>query len=839
MKHFFTLVIIVSFTLMTLLTSSSTFAGDNKSLEELKKELSSLSGEKKVNRLNLLSAKTLDESTEESMDYCREALKLARELKYVKGEASALIGHAKYYRKMRKYDRALTYFQQALKLFTTINSLQDIGASQVDTGHMYRRLRKYEEALKYHQASLQTYEKMDEQALIAWSLYHIGNDYEDLERHKEAIDSYQKSLKIMKALGKKEATANVLNNLGYTYDRIGQYPKALAYYQEALSLYNAVDDKYDSALCLSNIGVIYDITGEYTKAIEYHLKALRIYEEIDDKEGISQAYNNIGVIYKNMGKVQQALEYYLKAVTIEEKYGSPVNVSLMYNNIGSIHRNLKQYDKALENYKKALQLVEKIGHKRGVAHTLSNIGILYSKKKQPRDALNYYKNALKINEEIGNQYSISVNYYNMAISYMSLKDYANAKTYLERALERAKERDIKDLTRDCYDSLSDLYTVRGDYKKALEYYKLFTQKKDEIMNKETGTKIAEMQTRYDTEKKEQRIALLEKNNEILKKNSKIQELTLSKERLKANAFIIGFALLVIIALLIFKKYLHLFAFWKKKNYIGHYKIVGQIGAGGMGIIYKAEDVMKKSDPVAIKVIREEFSKDENQRKRFLNEAILVDQLNHPNIIKVYERGEFNQQLYIAMEMLDGPSLAEIIGKGEMLPLQDCIDIMNQLVVTIHRIHAKGIVHRDLKPDNIIVINRDSNKNFVKLLDFGLARSQLLSSLTGSGEIIGTINYLPPEQISHRVYSPASDIYSLGVVFYELLTLEKPYIGELPVEIIKQILDKEPVDPCRLRPELNPDMSQLIMQMMDKHPDRRPSEEFILKTLEHSFQAAAM
>ncbi len=247
--------------------------------------------------------------------------------------------------------------------------------------------------------------------------------------------------------------------------------------------------------------------------------------------------------------------------------------------------------------------------------------------------------------------------------------------------------------------------------------------------------------------------------------------------------------------------------------------------------------MKKSDPVAIKVIREEFSKDENQRKRFLNEAIVVDQLNHPNIIKVYERGEFNQQLYIAMEMLDGPSLAEIIGKGEMLPLQDCIIIMNQLVVTIHKIHTKGIVHRDLKPDNIIVINKDGNKNFVKLLDFGLARSQILSSLTGTGEIIGTINYLPPEQISHQEYSAASDIYSLGVVFYELLTLEKPFIGELPVDIIKQILNKEPVDPLHLRPELYPEMNQLIMQMIDKQPEHRPSEEFILKTLEDSFQRA--
>ncbi|MGD2086740.1 MAG: protein kinase [Candidatus Aminicenantes bacterium] len=112
----------------------------------------------------------------------------------------------------------------------------------------------------------------------------------------------------------------------------------------------------------------------------------------------------------------------------------------------------------------------------------------------------------------------------------------------------------------------------------------------------------------------------------------------------------------------------------------------------------------------------------------------------------------------------------------------------------------------------------------------MARSQSLTRLTGTGEILGTINYLPPEQITRQEYTPASDIYSLGVVFYELLTLEKPFIGDFPVDIIKQILDKNPVDPFRFRPELTAEINQLIMQMMNKLPEQRPSEELILKTL---------
>ncbi|MFC2141242.1 serine/threonine protein kinase, partial [Acidobacteriota bacterium] len=188
-------------------------------------------------------------------------------------------------------------------------------------------------------------------------------------------------------------------------------------------------------------------------------------------------------------------------------------------------------------------------------------------------------------------------------------------------------------------------------------------------------------------------------------------------------------------------------------------------------------------------------------KRFMNEALMVDQLNHPNIVKVYERGEYDQKLFIAMEFLAGQSLAEIIKKGEQIPIKDCLKIMNQLVKTIVKVHSKGIIHRDLKPENIILIEKEEEKYFVKLLDFGLAKHQTLTRLTETGEILGTINYLPPERISQQEFSTAGDIYSLGVVFYEMLTSEKPFIGETPVDIIRQILEKEPIEPRQFRPEI--------------------------------------
>jgi serine/threonine-protein kinase len=157
--------------------------------------------------------------------------------------------------------------------------------------------------------------------------------------------------------------------------------------------------------------------------------------------------------------------------------------------------------------------------------------------------------------------------------------------------------------------------------------------------------------------------------------------------------------------------------------------------------------------------------------------------------------------------------------------------MTQLVNALAKVHSKGIIHRDIKPENILLIEKKENKYFVKLLDFGLAKSQSLTRLTETGQILGTINYLPPEQITHQKVSLASDIYSLGVVFYEMLTLEKPFLGESTIDIIKQIIEKEPIEPRKLRPEIPVELNKLILKMLSKKLDTRPNDEMVLTWIE--------
>lgn len=285
--------------------------------------------------------------------------------------------------------------------------------------------------------------------------------------------------------------------------------------------------------------------------------------------------------------------------------------------------------------------------------------------------------------------------------------------------------------------------------------------------------------------------------------------------------IIGFAIFSYLVIHLTRKYITLSAFWKKQKYVGKFRLLDIIGSGGMGAVYKAQNLMDKRETVAIKVLKEEMFLDESSRKRFKQEAAIIDQLDHPNIVKVIERGESRQNLFIAMEYLPGITLTEKITADEKLKVKEALHIMIQIADAMAKIHSKNIIHRDLKPDNIMLIEKKGDPNFVKLLDFGLARTQYQTRLTQTGIVIGTISYLSPEQISGKRSCAASDIYALGTIFYEMLTGNKPFIGETTTDIMKQILEKTPVEPLLCRDDIPRELNRLVMRMLEKEIKSRP------------------
>jgi len=246
-----------------------------------------------------------------------------------------------------------------------------------------------------------------------------------------------------------------------------------------------------------------------------------------------------------------------------------------------------------------------------------------------------------------------------------------------------------------------------------------------------------------------------------------------------------------------------------------YRIVRKLGAGGMANVYLAED-QTLGRRVAIKILNDRHATDEQFIERFRREAKHAAGLSHPNIVSIYDRGEAEGTYYIAMEHLDGRSLKELIVARGPAPVQVAIDFARQILAALRFAHRHGIVHRDIKPHNVLV----DGDGRVKVTDFGIARAGAASQMTEAGSIIGTAQYLSPEQAKGAPVDQRSDLYSLGIVLYELLTGTLPFTGDTPVEIAMKHLSTPPEPPSARVPAIPRDVDLVVTRALAKDPARR-------------------
>jgi eukaryotic-like serine/threonine-protein kinase len=247
---------------------------------------------------------------------------------------------------------------------------------------------------------------------------------------------------------------------------------------------------------------------------------------------------------------------------------------------------------------------------------------------------------------------------------------------------------------------------------------------------------------------------------------------------------------------------------------GRYRIIRKLGAGGMANVYLAED-QELGRRVAIKILDGRHAADNSFIERFRREAKNAAGLSHPNIVSIYDRGEAEGTYYIAMEYLSGRSLKELIVSRGPTPIKIAIDYTRQMLAALGFAHRNGIVHRDIKPHNVVV---DSDGR-LKVTDFGIARSGA-SQMTEVGSIIGTAQYLSPEQARGAPVDQRSDVYSVGVVLYEMLTGRVPFTGDTPLEIAMKHLSEVPVPPSEKRADVPEDLDSIVLRALAKDPEDR-------------------
>lgn len=380
----------------------------------------------------------------------------------------------------------------------------------------------------------------------AWILNQLA--YKVLSSSNEkAIEYAERAVEIAKKTGETKQEANAYRLIGMTYYFKAQYDSTLLNWKLTKQKFEEIGDTVELARTLNELGVVYKAWGQLDSANSYYHQALKFQEKLGDKPGMAQTLSNIGTLYWQYDRFDKVLKYYNQTLLIYEELNKPNSIAKVLNNIGTVYTEIKNFDKALETFERAKKIYKKNGFKPGISNTLTNLAGVYNETQKYELALEASLEAYKINKEIGKEIELPANLKFMGETYIKLKKYSLALNNLNKAVQLYEKSNSTKEASDVYKLISNAKTELGRYKDALEAYKRYSVLKDSIFTEESHKQIEEMNTKYETEKKEGQIKLLNKENQLKDKENQ-------QQRLIIYFFIGGLIIVLLFSVIIYKQF---------------------------------------------------------------------------------------------------------------------------------------------------------------------------------------------------------------------------------------------------------------------------------------------
>lgn len=422
--------------------------------------------------------------------------------------------------------------------------------------HEYKNSNQYKEVITYanearmlleNLGQVSADEKTEMQKVLAGSYSSLGDAYLNRGDYDVALNNFNKALSIHEAINDQKSVGRDYNSIGYAYEKKGNFNEALKVLKKAIKIEEESSDKEALAIGYNNLGLAYWNQSEFAEALEYFFKALRLFEEIGKPDRIAKCYNNIGNISVSQGNYPAALRYYFLSLKTAEKLQNKTDLGFIYNNIGMVYVQQKKITSAVQFFQKSLRICEEIGDKEGIATSYLNIGsILQDEGKLEEAHRNYFK-ALEIYESIGDD--AGAIYAHLALGDIGMlnKDRSQALIHFDQALELAKKTGNKEEEKNSYQRLTRIYEQQKNYQKAYEYQQLYLNINDSLYNIEKSELMAEMSAKYETEKKDKEISLLNKDRAL-------QDVKLEQQQSLRNFLIVGIIMVLALLGMIYNRY---------------------------------------------------------------------------------------------------------------------------------------------------------------------------------------------------------------------------------------------------------------------------------------------